>query len=433
MKKFFIILTFLLSTFVCRSQTGKDNMEDSVAKYFSEAKVLLASKEAGFWNHSLDGPIFFVDRQTRKVYANQPDKEGLLIMSGSIYTGTLPINVNIANTAIKWAGINWTMVQLPVSKTPVRRMRLLFHEMFHRIQDEINLPANNTTCDHLDTKNGRIYFRLELEALKAALTKPVHKRRKDLEAALAFRLYRYQLFNTAQQKEQLLELNEGLAEFTGVYVSKIYLADKNYLPDILSKAAENYQSFARSEAYITGPAYGILLSQKNKEWQKKVSAKDNFGSLLINTYHLNKPKDLKSESDRLLNFYNGLSIQTEENNRENERLAKEKRYKELFVEGRVLELPHTPANRFSFDPNSIFPFGENTAIYQTLTMTDAWGRLVVRDVAMIKNFMNTYVPLDSNTNLNDAVIKGPGWELELNKVWKLVSGTRNNDYKLSLK
>lgn len=433
MKKILIGFTLVLTAFESYSQTGRDNIEDSVTKYFSETKVLLASREAGIWNHPLDGPMFFVDRQTRKIYANQPDKEGQLTMSGNIYTAILPASINIANTAITWAGIKWVMVILPVSKSPVKRMRLLFHEMFHRIQDEINLPPNSPNCDHLDTKEGRIYFRLELEALNAALSKPVSKRRKDLNAALAFRLYRYQLFNEARQKEQQLEFNEGLAEFTGVYISKIYLTDKRYLADQLSGAAENYQSFARSAAYITGPVYGILLSQKRKGWQKKVSGKSSFEGLLAKIYHLKKSKDLRSETDRLLNIYNGTSIQIEENKRENERLSKEKKYKELFVQGRVLVLPHTPANRFSFDPNNIFPFGENTAVYQTLSMTDAWGRLVVTDVAMIKSFMNTYVPLANDTNLNEPVIKGPGWELELNKDWKLVAGEKGNEYKLAPK
>ena len=185
-------------------------------------------------------------------------------------------------------------------------------------------------------------------------------------------------------------------------------------------------------AYVTGPVYGILLSQKNKGWQKQISVKDHFEDLLIKIYHLNKPKDIRFATERLLMSYNGLSIQTEENDRENARLTKEKKYKELFIKGGVLELPHTPANSFSFDPNSIFPFGENTAVYETLTMTDDWGRLVVTDVAMIKNFTNTYVPLDTNTNLNGLLIKGPGWELELNKDWKLISGAGRNNYRLSL-
>ena len=412
------------------AQSEKDRFEDSAVKYFTEVQERLAGPEANLWTYSLAGPMIFVDRKSRKVYANLQDKEGFLTRSGEIWTGNLPLDINIANTATIWAGLKWTMVQLPLPADPKKRMSLLFHEMFHRIQDEIGLPANSPVCEHLDSREGRIYFRLELEALKAAISKPVHQRRKDLEAALAFRQYRYHLYSNASQIEQQLEFNEGLAEFTGVYVSGICRSDPQYLEHVISDAVMNYKSFARSMAYITGPVYGILLSQKNKRWQLQIRSASVFGELLAENYHLKKGTDRKDQIQVLMKQYNGDSIVREESDREKDRLNKEIKYTATFVNGHLLELPHTSLNNFSFDPNNIFPFGENSAIYHTMTMTDKWGRLVVTDAAWMKNFSKTYVPVPDSMHVEGPLISGPGWELELNKNWKLAAGAKTGDFKV---
>src|SRR2546429_7426343 len=44
-----------------------------------------------------------------------------------------------ANTATKWAGVEWTMVMWPVPQYKQPRMRLMLHECFHRVQAEIGL------------------------------------------------------------------------------------------------------------------------------------------------------------------------------------------------------------------------------------------------------------------------------------------------------
>lgn len=48
--------------------------------------------------------MIFVDLQTRTVVANQADAESHLTKDGNVFIGKLPENMNIANTAIQWAG-----------------------------------------------------------------------------------------------------------------------------------------------------------------------------------------------------------------------------------------------------------------------------------------------------------------------------------------
>jgi hypothetical protein len=95
---------------------------------------------------------------------------------------------------------------------------LIAHELFHRMQGQLYLPkmrgGNNL---HLDMLDGRYYLRLEWRALGSALKANTDvNRRKAAFDALVFRGARYQIFPDAAEQEQALELNEGLAEYTGV-------------------------------------------------------------------------------------------------------------------------------------------------------------------------------------------------------------------------
>jgi hypothetical protein len=58
--------------------------------------------------------MLFVDGKTRTLVANQPDAEGLLTRSRDVFVGTLPAMVQVANTAMDWVGVKWTMIVLPL-------------------------------------------------------------------------------------------------------------------------------------------------------------------------------------------------------------------------------------------------------------------------------------------------------------------------------
>ncbi len=58
------------------------------------------------------------------------------------------------------------MIMLPLPENKQKRIGLLAHESFHRIQPLLGFELNNTENNHLDQRDGRMYLRLELEALK---------------------------------------------------------------------------------------------------------------------------------------------------------------------------------------------------------------------------------------------------------------------------
>ena len=94
---------------VLASPAGKVVIDPARARqYFEERRQALERDGGRLWGVRLDGPMLFVDPETREVVANQADGAGQLSQRGDVFTGRLPKEENIANTAIRWAGVEWT-------------------------------------------------------------------------------------------------------------------------------------------------------------------------------------------------------------------------------------------------------------------------------------------------------------------------------------
>src|SRR5207253_1942719 len=86
------------------------------------------------WGRSLCGRLLLVDPATRRAVANAADSLGALAPAGDAFAGTLPTDVTLANTGVRWAGAEWAMVLLPLPADRFARLQLLAHESFHREQ-----------------------------------------------------------------------------------------------------------------------------------------------------------------------------------------------------------------------------------------------------------------------------------------------------------
>jgi hypothetical protein len=151
-----------------------DTSSQLAASYFKEAAA--AGRNQHIWNAAIYGHMLFVDPRSRVTYANMPDSAGIFKPDGGIYKGVLPKEVILANTAIDWQGQEWSVILWPLPANRDDRVNLMMHESFHRIQEQLGLPERSPTADHLSGMYGRIYYLLELQALKAALQKQVDQR-----------------------------------------------------------------------------------------------------------------------------------------------------------------------------------------------------------------------------------------------------------------
>ncbi len=119
MKQIILIALLLGISQVVKGQ-GQLTMYDNISTVFDEIETA-TRKNINLWNKDLYGAILLVDPQTRQLFANELDTAGILKPDESIYTGILPENINIANTAIEWNGKSWAMIMLPLPENKYER------------------------------------------------------------------------------------------------------------------------------------------------------------------------------------------------------------------------------------------------------------------------------------------------------------------------
>jgi hypothetical protein len=426
MKRLFAIATLLATHAFTKAQTT--TFADSAAVYFQELKEATAQHRS-LWDLDIYGPVLLVNPSTREIFTNVIDSAKTLTGQGSIFIGTLPKAVNIANTAVRWSGTSWAMVMLPLPKNKQNRINLLTHELFHRSQKQLGFTSYNPDNNHLDQKAGRIALRLELEALKKAIAANDEKQiKKHIADALAFRLYRQIKFDGADSTENLLELNEGICEYTGLMMSGG--TKKEILPYFIERIERFIKSpsYVRSFAYETIPVYGYLLSFIHKDWNKQINAKTDLGEFFTHAFAVSYSMN-EDAFNTLAKQYNGATIEKEEIQRE-ERIKKQLlEYRNKLVDSPHVELALANMN-MSFDYTRMVALEKLGTVYPQIRITDNWGILEVEQGALINtnwNQVNVSRPLSFNGNK----VSGEGWKLELKDGYVLEKEGRN--YKLKKK
>ncbi|HVT11040.1 MAG TPA: hypothetical protein VHE55_02130 [Fimbriimonadaceae bacterium] len=397
------------------------------ARYFQEAKWASDDDGGKLWGKPLYGPMIFADPQTREIVANQADPEGKLAEKDGVWVGKLSPEVGIANTATQWAGLRWTMVMWPLPDAPAIRTMLMMHECWHRIQDEIGLPAARQDNNHLDTKEGRIWLRLEWRALSAALISWGPERKQAISDALLFRAYRRSLFPLAATQEDRMELHEGMAEYTGVrFMGLGDWGRRSYLSGRIKINALK-PSYPLSFAYETGPAYGLLLDVDSKPWRETLKPGGSLSGLLQQFEGISLPGNLAALARVRADAYDGKQVFAEEEKRDKDRKAEIAKYRKLLVDGPVLELPMIH-NNYGYDPNQVFPLGDLGLLLPESYISDDWGVIEVKKGVLIsskggKAFVSAPTSADG--------LQGDGWKLTLKPGWKVLPGARKGDFKIA--
>jgi hypothetical protein len=367
-------------------------------RVFEEARVASADDGGKLWGRPLYGPIMLVDPKTRDLIRND------------LFTGKLPAEIVIANTATPFRGELTTMISWPSLQglTSSQRRRLLMHESWHRIQKDLGFPAAEGDNAHLDTVEGRVSLQLELRALAAALRAKGDARKAAVRDAVAFRVARRVQFARATDTERALENNEGLAEYTG-WALRGTTAEESRLT--FARHLDNLDpttSFVRGFAYETGPAYGLLLDALAPGWTRKYKVSDDLAS-----FNRRQPGGGTPDA------YGGAELRAAEETRERERRERVARFRARLVDGPVLELPMTDAN-YGFDPNGVTALGEAGSAYEHLEVTAAWGKISVDGGARITGDWTKIV-----------VAAEDRAKLELKPGCRIVPAARAGDYRVT--
>ncbi len=428
MRKFFLLLSFLTSQLgTIRAQ--QPAFADTAYFYFEELKKITGAQQA-LWGKDLYAPILLVHPQSREVFANLADAAGILQPAGKIFRGQLPASVNIANTSLDWGGERWAMLMLPLPLSRAARIHLFCHELFHRAQPALGFQAYNPDNNHLNQKDGRIYLRLELEALKKAIVAHNKQdRQPHLRAALLFRQLRQQKFPGADSTENRLELNEGICEFTGLMMSgREPVETRTYLLQRIDRFIAS-PSYVRSFAYETTPVYGWLLQEEQPYWNRQIHTQTKLDSLFQKGFGISiNPATLEREAWQASIHYKGETVAKEEEEREEARLRVLAAYQQQFIDSAHLTLPLIKMN-MSFDYTLMVPLEPHGTVYPSIRITDEWGILEASEGALIsQNWDKATVsqPLEIKGNQ----VSGRGWTLELKAPYRISRNVVDGNYAL---
>ena len=363
----------------------------TAGRAFHEIDAMCKADAGTMWGRSLCGPMVFADPRTRQAMT----RDG---------AATIPDSIGIANTAVEWQGGTWTMVMWPLPESVIARRVLLAHESFHRLQKELALPVDSPRNAHLEDADARYWMRLEFRALARALATRSPEALRD---ALAFRA------RHRRDEERLLEMNEGLAEYTG-YAMAIPRIDERIAPLVRRLAsAEKSDSFARSFAYVTGPAWGTLIEMQDPHWTRKLPADAELARLADRAWNLPHDRSRHVPDEEA---YGGSVVRAEEDARAAKKRQLLAAMRARYVEGAVLTIP-LQQMQFTFDPNTVQPFGDLGTVYPTMEVRDVWGKIVVTAGGLISpDFKRLVVPAD-----------GEGYELTLNDGWRILPDVRQGD------
>ncbi|HXT14948.1 MAG TPA: hypothetical protein VN706_04925 [Gemmatimonadaceae bacterium] len=380
------------------------------------------------WGRSLCGPIALADRQTRIVVANDTVPRRHYLPYGSAFVTTLPDGQFVANTAFKWGDRTWTMVALPLPSDHYDRVRLVMHEVFHREQSALGLNATDALNNHLDFREGRTWLRLEYRALAAALSDAdTATMRRDAEGALLFRFARRAKYPGADSTEALLEMQEGLPEYTGHVLAMRELGvGRGRVAQHVLNFERTTPSFVRGFAYGTGPALGLLLDEFAPDWRTRVARERDLTAMLAQAIHFRPPRDIITEARRRAPMYGFADIDRAEAARDSTRAPMMRDFTDRFVNGRVITLHQTRDSlRWGYDPNSLIAFDRQRVVYPFGNFGAPWGSLDVSEngVLVANDFSSIVVSLPPNIALAPDArrIEGSGWVLNVNPGWVIVA------------
>jgi hypothetical protein len=408
------ILLFLFAVNALPAAAQVD--QQRAQEWFKDVQAVCEREGLRLWGMSLCAPMVISDPRTQTIATSQPAPDG-----------PRPRFAAGMNAPIQWGGVTWgayswdTLANAP----PRVRKSIMLHELFHGIvQRKLGLAASEQLNEHLDVLDGRYWLRLECRALARALRESGAQRTAAVRDALAFRQARQTLYPGSAEKERALEINEGVASYTGVAAAADSEADAVAGALDALAGAETGESFVRTFAYFTGPAYGVLLDASSSGWRQRIRGSDDFPVLLARAFAVQPATDAAASAAR----YGGAGIRTAEEQRERGRQDRLAELRRQFVDGPVLVIRGAGSGSFNSmgavvipDVGTVFfgPYSQNT---DSGTLKAEKGVLLESDGRVRR--------VAAPVRRDDTTLVGDGWTFTVKPGFVIREGPRRGDYEV---
>ncbi len=224
-------------------------------------------------------------------------------------------------------------------------------------------------------------------------------------------------------------MTEGVPEYTGLMTASPDAESARWYEIAQLTSPDRSVTFVRSFPYTVGPAFGILLDQRQKGWRGELKDGSDLAGMLCQTAPPFTTGGTSAQAFSRSAVYGGAEVRAEEQERE-ERLAAQKQlYRSLLIDGPTLTLPNMGEFNFGFNPRELVALGADTTVYPTMHAKDLWGSLTVEDGAiMAADFSSITVAAPAVTE--GTKLQGPGWILNLADGWQLAPASKAGSYVL---
>jgi hypothetical protein len=267
-------------------------------------------------------------------------------------------------------------------------------------------------------------MRLEWHALARALRASGAVRTLAIRDALAFRQARHARFPDQVETERALDINEGLASYTGFVLAAQSEADAIAMALDELAGQESGESYVRTAAYASGPAYGLLLDAASPGWTRTVRASDDPAAMLMRALAIRPVIDVAAAAAR----YGGAEIRAAEDQREQQRKARIAELRQRFVDGPVLVMPGGGGG-FSDSHGAVVIPDVGTIWFGDYRMKGAWGALDANKGVLLSTDGSTR-RLPAPVRGDSTTVSGDGWTLKAAPGGVIREGARRGDYEV---
>ncbi len=384
-------------------------------EFFKEAQALCERDGGRLWGMSICMPMVIGDARTQTFATSQPPPDA-----------PRPKLIGLVNGPIQWGDTMWAALTWDtIANWPARtRGEAFLHESFHIVQMRLGLGVGRVESEHLDVLEGRYWLRLEWRALARALRESGEPRILAVREALAFRQARHTRFPDRVESERALDINEGLASYTQTVLAAPSAADAVARAVELLAGAEDGESFVRTFAYASGPAYGLLLDAASPGWPRKVRATDDVAVLLMRALGVQPVADAAAAAAR----YEGAELRTAEERREQQRQARIAELRRRFVDGPVFVMPGGGGGMSDSRGAVVIP-DVGTVYFGTYRQTGEWGVLEA-DKGVLVSSDGRMRRLPVPVRRDQTTISGDGWTFKAAAGWVIREGARRGDYEV---
>jgi len=385
-------------------------------EFFKDVQAVCEREGKRLWGMSLCGPMVISDARTQTIATSQPAPEG-----------PRPRLLLGMNAPIQWGGVTWgaydwdTLANAP----RLHAKEILLHELFHGIvQLKLGLAASELLNEHLDVMDGRYWLRLEYRALARALRESGAQRTAAVRDALAFRDARRRLYPGSAEKERALEINEGVASYTGTAAAADSVAGAIARAVEILAGAETAESFVRTFAYHTGPAYGLLLDASSPGWRQRIRGTDDFPALLAAAFTVQPAADAAVSASR----YGGAEIRAAEEQRDRGRQERLAELRRQFVDGPVLVIRGGGGGAFNSMGAVVIP-DIGTVFFGPYTHNTDSGMLQA-EKGVLRESSGNVRRVPAPTRRDDTTLVGDGWTFTVKPGFVIREGPRRGDYEV---